>query len=99
MVVLLLGTNDASAKRTVEAYRADMAKAVDLILERHAICILSTIPPHPGQFDLGKSYNQALRKLARDRALPLIDYEQEILNRRANDWNGPLLAKNDVHPR
>ncbi|MFO0824012.1 MAG: SGNH/GDSL hydrolase family protein [Gemmataceae bacterium] len=98
MVVLMLGTNDASAKRTVEAFRADMEKAVALILDRNAICILSTIPPHPGQYDLAKSYNEALRKLARDRSLPLIDYEKEILQRRPNDWNGTLLAKNDVHP-
>lgn len=98
MVVLMLGTNDASAKRTVEAFRADMEKAVDLILEHNAICILSTIPPHPGQLDLAKSYNEALRKLARDRSLPLIDYEKEILQRRPNDWNGTLLAKDDAHP-
>jgi hypothetical protein len=97
-VVLMLGTNDASAGRAVADYKADMEKAVDLILGQGAVCILSTIPPHPGKLDLSKSYNDELRKLAKDRGLPLIDYEQEILKRRPDDWNGTLLGKNDVHP-
>jgi lysophospholipase L1-like esterase len=98
IVVLMLGTNDASARRKVDAFRADMEKAVDLILAQNAICILSTIPPHPGQLELAKSYNEALRKIAKDKSLPLIDYEKEILKRRPDDWNGTLLQKNDVHP-
>lgn len=98
MVVLMLGTNDASARRKVDAFRADMEKAADLILGQNAICIVSTIPPHPGQPELAKSYNEALRKIAKDRSLPLIDYEKEILKRRPDDWNGTLLQKNDVHP-
>ena len=57
------------------------------------------IPPHPGRRDLAKNYNTALRELARKRAIPLIDYEQEILKRRPGDtWNGTLLQKDDVHP-
>jgi hypothetical protein len=98
MVVLMLGTNDASENRKVAAFKADMEKAVDMILERGVICILSTIPPHHGKKELAKSYNDAQRQLAKARELPLIDYEQEILKRRADDWNGTLLQKNDVHP-
>jgi lysophospholipase L1-like esterase len=98
MAVLMLGTNDASANRPVAAYRADMEKAVDLMLERGIVCILSTIPPHIGKPDLSRSYNDALRQLAKARELPLIDYEQEIVRRRPDDWNGTLLQKNDVHP-
>ena len=60
----MLGTNDASANRSVAAYRADMEKAVDLILDQGAVCILSTIPPHPGKLELAESYNVELRKLA-----------------------------------
>ncbi|HVS36284.1 MAG TPA: GDSL-type esterase/lipase family protein, partial [Gemmataceae bacterium] len=97
-VVLMLGTNDASAGRSVAGYKADMEKAVDLILDQGAVCILSTIPPHPGKLELSKAYNEELRKLAKDRGLPLIDYEQEILKRRPDDWNGTLIGKNDVHP-
>ncbi|HEY7424005.1 MAG TPA: SGNH/GDSL hydrolase family protein [Gemmataceae bacterium] len=98
MVVLMLGTNDASAGRDVDAYQTDMAKAVDLMFQRGIIPILSTIPPHVGRPDKAKAYNKALRELAEERAIPLIDYEEEILKRRPDDWNGTLLGKNDVHP-
>jgi lysophospholipase L1-like esterase len=98
MVVLMIGTNDASAGRTADAYKADVAKALDQMDERGVICILSTIPPHSGKLELAKKYNEALRELAKSRELPLIDYEQEILKRRPDDWNGTLLNKNDVHP-
>ena len=98
MVVLMLGTNDASSNRKVDAFISDMTKAVDLILGRKTICILSTIPPHPKRMKLAASYNKALRTLAKKRGLPLIDFEAEILKRRANDWNGTLLGKGDVHP-
>jgi hypothetical protein len=98
MVVLMLGTNDASAGRSVEAYSADVAKCLDLMLGRGIIPILSTIPPHPGQLKRAEAYNKALRELAKKREIPLIDYEKEILKRRPDDWNGTLLGKNDVHP-
>ncbi|HTU20934.1 MAG TPA: GDSL-type esterase/lipase family protein [Gemmataceae bacterium] len=98
MVVLMLGTNDVSARRSVEAYRADMAKAVDAMLKRGILPIVSTIPPHIGQPNRAKDYNEALRELAKQRQIPLIDYAKEILKRRPDDWNGTLLNKNDVHP-
>ncbi len=98
MVVLMLGTNDASAGRKVQDFDADISKAIDIILSHGTIPILSTIPPHPGRRELAESYNKALRRIARDRKIPLIDFEKEILKRRPKDWNGTLLGKNDVHP-
>jgi hypothetical protein len=98
VVVLMLGSNDATANRPRAAFRADIDRAVELILGRGAVCILSTIPPQPNRLDLVKSYNQSLRNIAKSRSLPLIDYEQEILRRRPNDWNGTLVQKDDVHP-
>ena len=98
MVVLMLGTNDAGGNRKVEAYKADMAKAVDLILANGSIPILSTLPPHPARGDLVKSYNAALKEIGKEKQIPMIDYGAEILQRRPADWNGTLLAKNDVHP-
>ncbi len=98
MVVLMLGSNDASQTRTVRDYRRDVETAVKTILAAHAIPIVSTIPPHIDQQELAKSYNVALREVARQHELPLIDYEREILTRRPNDWNGTLLNENDLHP-
>ena len=97
-VVLMCGTNDVSRGRKVEDYRADAARAVDTILSAGAIPILSTLPPHIGREDLSKAYNSALRDIAREEQLPLIDFEQEVYLRRPNDWNGTLLGRNDVHP-
>lgn len=98
IVVVMLGTNDASAKRPVAAFRSDMERALALILKNHTIPILSTIPPHPSRRDLASAYNAELRKLAAKKKIPLIDFEREILKRRPKDWNGTLLGKNDVHP-
>jgi hypothetical protein len=98
MVVLMIGTNDASRGRAVEDYTRDAAAAIKTILKAHAIPILSTIPPHIGRQELARLYNESLRKLARAQRLPLIDYEREILQRRPEDWNGTLLSKDDVHP-
>ena len=98
IVVLMMGTNDASAGRKVEDVSKDAETAARLILENGTICILSTIPPHIGSPERSKSYNEALREVAKKHELPLIDYEREILKRRPRDWNGTLLNKNDVHP-
>jgi lysophospholipase L1-like esterase len=98
LVVLMIGTNDVSAGRSVTAYRADLERAVDLMLGQGAICILSTIPPHPGRLALAREYNDAIRAVARARESPLLDYEREVLKRRPDDWNATLLQKNDVHP-
>ncbi len=98
VAVVMLGTNDASAGRKLEAYRKDMETIVSLMLDRGIIPIVSTIPPHVHARALATRYNEALRQLARDRKLPLIDYEQEILKRRPDDWDGTLLNKGDVHP-
>jgi lysophospholipase L1-like esterase len=98
IAVLMLGTNDVSAGRKLDDFQRNAAEAVDAILGSGCICILSTIPPHPGNPKLSAAYNEALRKLAAERQLPLIDYEREILKRRPDDWNGTLMNKNDPHP-
>jgi hypothetical protein len=98
IVVLRMGQHDVSAGVPYERWRADMERAVDLILAQSAICILSTSPPHPGNRDLGAAYNRGLREMARERTLPLIDFEQELLTRRPHDWEGTLVNRNDLHP-
>lgn len=98
VVVLMLGTNDASAGRPTADFRKDMQRAIDLMLARGIVPVLSTIPPHVYKLPLSREYNAALVKLAKDAALPMIDFEREILARRPNDWDGTLLAKGDVHP-
>jgi lysophospholipase L1-like esterase len=97
-VVVMVGTNDASAARAVEHYIRDMESVLDAMLSRGIVPILSTIPPHVHRGDLARSYNVALRGLAQRLQLPLIDFEREILTRRPSDWDGTLMARGDVHP-
>jgi CubicO group peptidase (beta-lactamase class C family)/lysophospholipase L1-like esterase len=96
--VLMLGTNDASAQRPLEKYQRDVESILDAMLSRGIVPILSTIPPHVRRPALARSYNDALRAIAKQRQIPLIDFEREILARRPDDWDGTLLARGDVHP-
>ena len=98
VVVFMLGTNDASAGRKVTDFEADYRKAIDTIIGKAAVPIVSTIPPHHKQLELARKYNDVIRKIAKEHGLPLIDYEAEILARRPDTWNGTLMNKDDVHP-
>jgi hypothetical protein len=93
MVVLEIGIYEAEKELPVADYRKNMGKALDLILERGAIPIPSTAPPIKAHLKASTDYNEALRGLARERGLPLIDIEQEILQRRPDDWYGTLMTR------
>jgi hypothetical protein len=93
MVILEVGIYEAEAERPLADYRKNMARAFDLILERGIIPIPTTAPPIQAHRKTSKAYNEALRELARQRGLPLIDLEQEILQRRPDDWYGTLMTR------
>jgi hypothetical protein len=93
MVTFEVGIYDAENKRPVKEYAENMAKAVDLVLAEGAIPILTTVPPFKAGLELTKSYNVALRALAKERGIPVIDLEQEIFNRRPDDWFGSLMDR------
>jgi hypothetical protein len=95
MVTLEVGIYDVENKRPAGEYRKNMASALDLILDRGAIPILTTIPPFKADMELTRTYNQILRALAKERGLPLLDMEKEIFLRRPNDWFGTLV--NRIH--
>lgn len=96
-IVLMIGTNDATAGRDPKMFERELHVAFKAALDRGIVCILSTVPPHPGKHNLVKQYNESIRTVAREQRLPLIDLEREILGRRPDDWNGTLLEKDDVH--
>lgn len=98
MAVILLGTNDVTARRTVADYKADMLKIVDSVIANGTIPILTTLPPYKGRDALVASFNGALGEIARLRQVPVIDYGGEILKRRPNDWLGTLVSDDGVHP-
>lgn len=97
MAIVCVGIYDADSKRPVKEFKENMAKAVDQILENGTICILSTYAPYHARLELSKEHNEALREIAKEKGLPLIDLEKEILQRRPNDWNGTLQRKNNIH--
>jgi hypothetical protein len=93
MVVLEIGIYEAEAERPVADYRKHMARALDMILDQGAFPIPTTSPPIQAHLKSSKAYNEALRELARERSLPVIDMEQEILQRRPDDWYGTLMTR------
>lgn len=97
IVVLMIGSNDATHRRPATKFAADVGRALDEMLAQGSIPVVTTIPPHPREGELAAAYNDAIRQAARRRQAPLIDLEREILLRRPKDWNGTLLEKNDVH--
>ncbi|MEX1096734.1 MAG: SGNH/GDSL hydrolase family protein [Planctomycetales bacterium] len=97
MVVIMVGAYDADEKLPVAEFKKYMAQGADLCLARHAIPILTTICPRHNALELTKGYNQALREIAKEKGLPLIDFEKEILRLRPDDWNGTIQRKNNIH--
>lgn len=95
MVTLEVGIYDVEENRPLEDYRGHLARACDQILDAGAIPIINTIPPFKAQLERTKQFNEALRALAKERGLPVIDLEREILTRRPDDWFGTLM--NRIH--
>jgi len=93
MVVLEVGIYEAEAERPLADYRKNMARVLDMTLERGIIPIPTTAPPIQAHLKTSKAYNEMLRELARERGVPLIDMEQEILQRRPDDWYDKLMTR------
>ena len=93
--VLMLGSNDTANAQNI----AYLAGIIDTLEHHHIVPILSTIPPRSGgEAEVGQ-FNAAIRQLAQSRALPLIDFYQEILLRRpGTTWFGTLISDDGLHP-
>ena len=93
IVTIECGIYDVEDGVALDAYRKDMGKALDLILAQGAIPLPNTIPPFKAQLEKTKQFNDALRTLAKEREIPIIDLEREILTRRPDDWFGTLMKR------
>jgi dienelactone hydrolase len=93
MVTIECGIYDVEDGVALDEYRKNMAQALDLILERGAIPVLNTIPPFKAQLQRTMQFNEALRALARERGIPVLDLEREVLTRRPDDWFGTLMDR------
>ena len=111
VALMMFGTNDLSSL-DVSEYETKTQEVVQKCLANGTILILSTIPPKHGQAEKAAVFAEAVRRIARERKLPLIDYHAEILRRRPTDWDGAtdqfrqyqgydvptLIARDGVHP-
>jgi len=91
---IMFGTNDLTELELAE-YERLTAEVVDRCLERGTIVILSTIPPRSGLLEKSRAFAEVVRRVARQKQVPLIDYFDEVLKRRPDDWDGSRPAFKD----
>jgi lysophospholipase L1-like esterase len=112
-VVIMFGSNDVGQMDGVE-YEAKTREAVRRCLTNGTVVLLTTMPPRSGHLDKARQFAEVARRIAREEKVPLIDYFEEILNRRPRDWDGSLpqfkglpgdeyqvptlVARDGVHP-
>ena len=89
VVLIMFGTNDLHALGLAE-YRKKTAEVVQKCLDNGTIVILSTIPPRHGFDAKAKTFVEAVRKIAKEKKVPLCDFYKAIMARRATDWDGAL---------
>lgn len=110
--VIMFGSNDVNELQ-VREFEQKTAEVVDRCLEAGTVVLLTTLPPRSGQLEKSKQFAEAVRRIAKEKKVPLIDYQAEILKRRPDDWDGGLpqfksvkgdyevptiIARDGVHP-
>jgi hypothetical protein len=111
VALLMLGTNDLH-QLELDEYQAKTRQVIEKCLANGTVVILSTIPPRSGFVEKSTVFAQAIRSLAEELKLPLVDFHAEVLKRRPGDWDGAmdkfkefkdydvptLIARDGVHP-
>jgi hypothetical protein len=87
VAVILFGSNDV-AKMEVKEYEEAVREVVAACLTNGTIVLLTTAPLQTSRMEKCLEFTGAIRKIASDTNVPLIDYCGEILKRRPNDWDG-----------
>jgi lysophospholipase L1-like esterase len=111
--VIMFGSNDLGQLDRKE-YEQKTADVVDRCLQNGTIVLLTTPPPRSGLLEQSKEFADAVRRVAKEKRVPLIDYQAEILKRRPDDWDGAsprfkdskgseydvptLICRDGVHP-
>jgi len=103
VALIMFGTNDLGAGPRPPEYTAKMRKIVTACLAHGTIPILYTIPPvarqagNDKQTQYVETFVDAVRGLAKQQNVPLIDYYKEMLDRQPKDFGAKLLG-DGVHP-
>ncbi len=93
-VLLMFGTNDLGQLEERE-YAAKTREVIERCLANGSVVIVSTIPPRAGLADKSRRFAEAVKKIARELHVPLVDYYGEVLGRRPDDWDGSLAKFKD----
>lgn len=108
---IMFGTNDLGPL-DVDEYETKTRQVVRKCLDNGTIVILNAIPPKHDRAEKAAVFADAVRKIARELKVPLVDYHGEILRRRGDDWDGAmekfsryqgydvptLISRDGVHP-
>jgi hypothetical protein len=113
VAVIMFGSNDVGEMNMAE-YESKFRAVVAQCLRHGTVVILTTPPPRHEQIEKSAQFAEAVRKIAREEHLPLVDYAADILQRRPDDWDGALpqfktspgdeyqvptlIARDGVHP-
>jgi len=111
VALIMFGTNDLNSV-PLQEYQDKTREVVKRCLDNGTVVVLSTIPPCRGFVERSAAYAQAVRDIAQQMKVPLIDFHAEILKRRPDDWDGALekfaryegydvptlLARDGIHP-
>lgn len=89
VVLVMFGSNDMREDSAAEFERR-LRAVVRACVFNGSVVILTTPPPRSGMAGKAREFADAVRRVAADLSLPLIDYQAEILRRRPNDWDGSL---------
>lgn len=95
VALIMFGTNDIG-QVPVKEYEEKTRDVVERCLQNGTIVILSTIPPRSGRFKESRQLAEIVRKIAKEKQVPLIDYFDETLKRRPDDWDGALPKFKDA---
>jgi lysophospholipase L1-like esterase len=112
--VILFGSNDVAQRMTADEYAKAAREVVAACLANGTVVLLTTAPPQSARMQKCMEFAAAIRRLASDMHVPLVDYGNEILTRRPFDWDGEsaefknapggtyevptLISKDGVHP-
>lgn len=113
VAVIMFGSNDVLQMEVAE-YEKAMREFVTTCLANGTIAILTTAPPQTARLEKCLAFAEAIRRIATELKVPLIDYCGEILKRRPTDWDGAaeqfkalpgdtyevptLISRDGVHP-
>ncbi|MHC5056308.1 MAG: SGNH/GDSL hydrolase family protein [Planctomycetota bacterium] len=98
VAIIMIGTNDVRGNRAPPGYEKGLEALIAKLIAAKCVPIISTIPPMRNKDAGVKEANGIIRKLAAKHKLPLVDYYEEIIKRRPDDWDGTLISKDGVHP-